>query len=177
MIKKFIIYLSVILTIFSCYNSGPKKPKNLISKDNMVNILIDARLLASANIKDKDTMKAHGIEIDSYVFEKHNIDSLQFALSNNYYAYNIKEYKEIYDHVVDSLEKLEAFFKELDLKEERKKKKKEEDSINSLKLTDSLKTAKMKDSLTTRLLKNKTNKKEEGVLITPVSETTSQSRK
>jgi hypothetical protein len=196
MLKRFLIYFSVILTVSSCYNSGgPSKPKDLISKDKMVNILIDARLMGSANRKDKDTMEAHGIEISSYVFDKHAIDSLQFALSNNYYSYHIKDYKEIFGKVKDSLETLKVVFKDLEIKEEREiKRKKEEDSINALKLPDSLKALPKKDalkilraqdslkkitkkdSLFKANFKNKL-KEEEGVLISPVSETSSQPHK
>ena len=49
-LKRFTIYLSVILLASACYNSGkPKKPDNLIAKEKMVDILIDAKLIASAN--------------------------------------------------------------------------------------------------------------------------------
>lgn len=187
MLKRFIIYLSVILTITACNNfSGPKKPKNLISKEKMVNILIDARLLGSANNINKNIMQKHGIEVSSYVFEKYGIDSLQFALSNEYYAYHIKDYEEIYDKVIDSLEELKVVFKDLELKEKKDKEKEEKDSINSLKTKkDSLNELTTQDSLKKpikrdSLIKSKFKKKfeeEEGVLISPVSETSSQSQK
>ena len=108
-------------------------------------------------------------------FEKYNIDSLQFAESNNYYAYHIKDYEEIYANVTDSLERLKVALKEIELKEE-KKKKKETDSINALKLKDSLKIQNKKDSLATKGLK-KAIKKEEGVLINPASDNNPRSYK
>ena len=171
MIKRFILFLIIILTAISCnFFDGPKKPKNLISKKKMVEILIDARLIGSATSINEEIMQKNGVKLDTYVFEKHGIDSLQFALSNEYYAYRIKEYEEIYNKVIDSLEKLKEVLKKLELKEEKEKKKIEEDSINFLNLPDSLKIKIKKDSLTERLLKKKLQKEEEGVLIEPISE-------
>ena len=186
MLKQFIVYIIIILTITSCNIGAPKKPKNLISKAKMVNILIDARLISSATYINKNIMQEHGIEIKNYVFEKHGIDSLQFALSNEYYAYYIKDYEEIYNKVIDSLEKLKIVFKEQELKEKREKEKHEKDSLSNLvktkdsisiiKTRDSLKLKTKKDSLA-EILRKKKSKINGGVLISPVSETNSRPRK
>lgn len=186
MLKKFTLYISILLTVLSCNIGAPKKPKNLISKAKMVNILIDSRMLGSATNVNRNILQKHGIEVKTYVFKKHGIDSLQFALSNEYYAYYIKDYEEIYNKVSDSLEKLKIVFKELELKEKRIKEKREKDSINNLvkekdsvsiiKTRDSLKLKRKKDSLYEILLKKK-RKKEDGVLISPVSKTNSLPRK
>ncbi|WP_308991432.1 DUF4296 domain-containing protein [Mariniflexile litorale] len=177
MIKRFIPYLSFVLLVVACNNfGGPKKPNNLISKKMMVNILIDARLMGSATHAYKQKMQERGIEFDSYVFEKYGIDSLQFALSNSYYAYHIKDYEEIYNTISDSLEKLKTVLNERKLEEEEKQKKRVEDSINALKVKDSLDISIKKDTLTEDLLKKKI-KEEEGVLINPVSHKNRRSRK
>jgi hypothetical protein len=145
--------------VASCGFGGPKKPKNLISKKNMVAILIDAKLLATATSANQSILESHGVQINRYIFEKYGIDSLQFAESNKYYAHKIKDYEEIYTKVTDSLERLKVALKELELKEE-KKKKKETDSINAV-------TA--KDSLAAVLVKKALNP-EEGILISPASD-------
>lgn len=186
MLKQFIVYIIIILTITSCNLDAPKKPKNLISKAKMVNILIDARLIGSATFINKSIMQKHGIELETYVFEKHGIDSLQFALSNEYYAYHIKDYEEIYNKIIDSLEKLKIVYKEQELKEKRAREKREKDSLNNLvkgkdsisiiKTGDSLKLKMKKDSLL-QILRKKKNKMDKGVLISPVSETNSLPRK
>lgn len=174
MIKQVLIYLSVIVLVVACGSGGPKKPKNLISKNDMVNILIDARLLSSANSASKDIMEQRGLKLDSYVFDKYGIDSLQFAESNTYYAYYIKDYEEIYNKVTDSLERLKTALNEQKIKEEKEQKKREKDSINALKAKDSLDVTVKKDSLTEDVLKKKL-KKEEGVLISPASSMNRQS--
>ncbi len=80
------------------------------------------------------------LRLSTYVFEKHGIDSLQFAMSNNYYAYYVKDYKEIYDKVIDSLEALKLVFKAQELKEKKELEQREKDSLNAIKIKDSLKT-------------------------------------
>ncbi|MDO7170930.1 DUF4296 domain-containing protein [Mariniflexile sp. AS56] len=174
-IKRFIPCFCLVLLVVACNSFGaPNKPSNLISKKNMVNILIDARLLGSATYFNKQKMQARGVELDKYVFEKYGIDSLQFALSNAYYAYHIKEYEEIYTSITDSLEKLKAVLKEQKLKEEEEKK--ITDSINALKPKDSLDIVIKKDTLTDVFLKKKIKREQKG-LISPVSDMNLQSEK
>lgn len=177
MIKYFITCLGVVFLVAACGFGGPKKPKNLISKKEMVNILIDARLLASATNIDKQKMQKHGVKLNTYVFEKYGIDSLQFALSNAYYAYRVKDYEEIYNEVTDSLEKLKTVLNDQKVKEEKERKKRETDSINALKDKDSLNVNAKKDSLTKKNIEKKRILDEEGVLISPVSSTSRQSQK
>lgn len=184
-LKRFIIYLGIVLFVTACYQyNKPVKPKNLISKKNMVDVLIDFKLISSANSVNRKIMENHGIYSESYIFKKHNIDSLQFALSNEYYAFNIKEYEEIYTNVKDSLEELQDIYKKLELVEEAEAKaQKKKDSINNalFKGKDSLTIIKIKDSLKIIIRKDSLNKtlleKEfKGVenLISPVSDTDSQ---
>lgn len=178
-LKRIIAFLAIILIAFSCNKvKGPEKPKNLISKEKMVDVLIDAKLIASANYANKKIMKEKGVNLKTYVYEKHEIDSLQFVLSNNYYAFHIKDYKDIYDKVEDSLETLKDKFKELEAKEWKDKTKREEDSLKSLSEKkvakninkDSLKTITSQDSIKKNLSKKKIREKS-GTLVKPVSDT------
>lgn len=138
MLKRFFIVFMPVLVLVAC--DGPKKPKNLISKKKMVNILIDAKLIASAKNVNRKTMEEKGIYPDTYIFNKYNIDSTQFAESNAYYTYRIKDYEEIYLMVKDSLAKLKATLKEQQEKEIGEREKKSRDSLNAvIKLRDSLK--------------------------------------
>lgn len=178
-LKRLAILVGVVLLVASCYQyKKPEKPKNLISKDKMVDILIDVKLISSANAANKKIMEDHGINPETYVFTKYNIDSLQFALSNDYYAFYSKEYEAIYTKVIDSLEALKGIYKALELKEEEEAKaKKKQDSIYRIINKDSFDSKKIeikKDSLTETLLK-KRFEEERGKLISPVSDTDSQS--
>jgi Domain of unknown function (DUF4296) len=119
MLKKFTPYFLVFMLVVSCYNlKEPEKPKNLISKTDMVNILIDLQLGASITApEDLKILDTNNVQLEKYIYNKYHIDSTQFALSNNYYAFFIDDYEEIYNKVKDSLEVLSDFYEKLELKE------------------------------------------------------------
>ena len=131
-----IIFLSFILV--SCHGIvRPEKPENLLSKRKMVEIIVDITLFSSAKGVNKYELQQHGVLPESYIYNKHNIDSLQFALNNEYYSYDIDEYEAIYQDVHDSLQSLKTFYKKLEDSERQAKK--ETDSIKKANVNDSLK--------------------------------------
>lgn len=121
--RKIIPYIVVFLFVASCYKfKEPEKPKNLISKADMVNILIDLKIIASVTaVDDIKVLDSNNVQSQKYVYKKYNIDSTQFALSNNYYAFHLKDYEDIYTKVLDSLEALSRFYEALELKELKEK--------------------------------------------------------
>lgn len=139
-LKRLGLVFIVLFSAFACSKlKGPEKPENLISKDKMVAILIDAKFISSASSKNKLIMRDSGLNVETYIYEKYNIDSLQFALSNSYYAFYIEDYADIYTRITDSLEVLQAELKEIESEEWKEKTKKEADSLKA--------TYKNKDSL------------------------------
>lgn len=150
MLKRFLLYMFSGLLLVSCYTfNKPNKPKHLISKKEMVNIIIDLKLLASSSGSNKKILENHGVYSEDYIYKKYHIDSSTFASNNNYYAFYINDYDDIYTKVSDSLKELSEFYKALEKKE--LKEKRARDSINSLRKKDSLSLLKTKDSL--KLLK------------------------
>jgi hypothetical protein len=132
-VKRFSPYIIVLLFVgTSCYKfKEPEKPKNLISKADMVNILIDLKLIASVTAaNDIKVLDSNYVQSEQYVYKKYNIDSTQFALSNNYYAFHLKDYEDIYTKVKDSLEALSRYYEDLELKE--LKERRTQDSIKAL---------------------------------------------
>ena len=93
------IFLFVVSTLFlmSCENLDLKKPSNLILEDQMVEILYDVVLINSAKGINKQLIEKDIKNPQTYIFEKHNIDSLQFAESNAYYSFKSDSYKSIYE--------------------------------------------------------------------------------
>lgn len=173
MLKRVVIPISLVLLMVSCYTfKKPEKPKHLLSKKEMVNIIMDLRLLASANGALQRKFEEYGIYSEAYVYKKYKIDSVTFTQNNNYYAFYIDDYNEIYNKVKDSLEELKKDLDALVIKETAEKRKK--DSINRVRKKDSL--IKVRDSL--KLIKEeiKTETHNKPKLIEPVSETTNQSR-
>lgn len=146
MFKRFIPYAIVLLFVVSCYKfKEPEKPKNLISKADMVNILIDLKLIASITAaNDLKVLDSGNVQSEKYIYKKYSIDSTQFAASNNYYAFHLKDYEEIYTKVKDSLEALSSFYEALELKELKEQRTK--DSLNSLVINDSIKPVSNTDS-------------------------------
>ncbi|NCO64883.1 MAG: DUF4296 domain-containing protein [Flavobacteriales bacterium] len=180
MIKKLTLYLGTLLLLVSCYTfNKPKKPDHFLSKKEMVNIILDLRIIASANGSNQILLQNQGIYSEDYVYKKYNIDSATFALNNHYYAFYVNDYDDIYNKVKDSLEVLKTTLEALSLEEEAQKRKtdsinnqKKRDSLNLLKTNDSLKLLPKKDSIFKVKFKEKIKPK----LIEPVSETTLQSQ-
>lgn len=106
MMKKYLyIVLSIILAV-ACNNNKielPEKPKNLIKKDKMIEVLFDMTMMTAAKGNQKHILEKNGVLPEHIVFTKHEIDSTQFALSNEYYSYDIDTYEEIYRAVQQKL--------------------------------------------------------------------------
>ena len=85
MLKK----ISVILLFLSCLacSDKPKKPDNLISETKMEAVLYDLYMINSAKGVNRKLLEKNGFVPETYILTKHNVDSLQFAESNNYYAF------------------------------------------------------------------------------------------
>lgn len=115
-------FLLIILLLFlvSCTsNTIYKKPKNLIPKDTMVDLLTDMMIATSSKyIKNKNLQTK--VEYMALVYDKYKIDSTRFKESNIYYTSKIDEYEEIHKQVKTNLEKR---------LEKLKKQQKKQDSI------------------------------------------------
>ncbi len=125
---KLTIILLLVLT--SCYKiDRPEKPNPLVSKDKMVAVLIDIALMNSAKSVNRKVIEKNGIVPEKHIYTLHGIDSLTFAKSNEYYAFEIKEYQEIYNKVKDSLDQLKEKYKAIEVKQKKEDAKK--DSIKN----------------------------------------------
>ncbi len=109
-------YFKFILILFltiSCNNNNiekPKKPKNLIKKDKMVEIIYEMTIFTAAKGVNKKLIENKGILPEDYIYNKYNIDSTQFAQSNEYYAYNLDSYEDIYTKVKLKLQNKKAYY-------------------------------------------------------------------
>lgn len=93
------IYIVFVLFFMACESKvNLKEPEYLISKNQMVDLLYDMHLVnGTQGIKDKNSEKNKNYM--SLVYEKHKIDSAQFAASNAYYVSNISVYEDIFEEV------------------------------------------------------------------------------
>ncbi len=110
MLKLWILFPLALL--FGCQDiKTPQKPDNLIPQDKMVNILEQAYLTNAARGVENKAIVEKGIYLDSLIYHKNGIDSLQFAKSNAYYASNLNQYSEIFRELERRLDRAQ---KELD---------------------------------------------------------------
>ena len=140
MIKRISLLIFILGLCVACNRiEKPKKPENLIAKNKMVDILFDVFIFNAAKGADKRKLESNNVTPTVYIYEKYQIDSLQFVKSNEYYAYDIKAYESMINKVEERIKTKKAKYqKEIDLKEEQKKKRL--DSIK--KIGDTLKTEK-----------------------------------
>lgn len=135
-------YWLVIASVFfvGCQDvKRPEKPKNLISKEKMADVLTEAYLSNAAQSVRNQAIFKEEISLDSLIFAKFDIDSLQFVKSNDYYAIDSNSYIEILEKVEANLEFYEESLDSIrdahqkqrnDIEEERNKKRKERASDN-----------------------------------------------
>jgi len=123
----------------SCVQKLIDKPDDLISKEEITNILYDLAILNAAKSTNPTILKDNDIDPMQFLFSKYKIDSIQFVESNQYYASLPEEYENIYTAVDERLksksEHIEATKKTADslkraeqkAKREKAKKKPESD--------------------------------------------------
>ena len=111
------IFILLIL-IMSC--SDQNSPTDLMSEQQMVDFLLDINIINSSRAyRNNSDLNYYNIK-DTFLYEKHNIDSLQFVNSNSYYSSKPKQYLRIYFE----LQKKMKFIKdsiEIELNQETKK--------------------------------------------------------
>lgn len=131
------VFFLIAICLLGCYSvDKPKKPDNLISQDKMVDIMYDVFILNSAKGANKAKLEDQGIFPQDYVFKKHNIDSLQFALSNEYYGFYVEDYEAIIGRVEERINRNKDKYQKL-IDDEEKDKQRKRDSIKTL--SDSIK--------------------------------------
>jgi lipoprotein len=91
---KKIFVMVIFLALFSCNNSA-KKPKNLISKEKLSEVIADFAIYEQAYvIQPKMDLE----DANLFVLKKHNISARDFKDSYNYYILDSKSLNEIYDN-------------------------------------------------------------------------------
>lgn len=143
-LKRISIIIILGFLVIACNNvNRPKKPDNLISKDQMTELLYDLYIVNSAKGVNRRILETNGFNPETYILTKYNIDSTQFADSNGYYAFDTETYKGIVEKVKERLEKEKQ---ELEDIKERKK-----DSIKKRKDSTNKKVKELKASIKNRI--------------------------
>lgn len=92
--KQLLTIFSILIFLSSCTsNTIYKKPKDLISQEQMVDLLVDMQLAVGAkSMKNIDNKRSNYMPL---IYEKYNVDSARFARSNFYYSTRIDDYTKI----------------------------------------------------------------------------------
>lgn len=102
-----IITITIALFFIGCQSiDKAEKPEKFIDKDTMEQILYDVAVMNAARGYNVQMLKKYDISPDTYIFEKYNIDSIQYAQNTAYYSANIDGYKTMYGNVERRLDVL-----------------------------------------------------------------------
>ncbi len=96
----------IVFIFFSC-NKDSKKitvPENLISQEKMIDVIYEMTLINVSKGVNRSVLENNGVVPDTYIYNKYKIDSLQFALSNEFYSNDLDKYLEIYNSVKEKLQ-------------------------------------------------------------------------
>lgn len=110
------------LIFYACSSPNPK-PKKVLSKEQMAEIIVDLTIynqsyLAKPDIKTED--------ISLFVLKKHNITAEDFRENYQYYTYAPAHLDEIYAHAKKIILEKEPSIKDTLRKEEERRKQEEE---------------------------------------------------
>ena len=86
-----------------------KKPKNLISEDQMVELWTEIIIAKNAkSIKNQKGQKK--INYMPFIYQKHKIDSAKFMQSNIYYTSKVEDYEKMFKRVEAKLRKIKEIY-------------------------------------------------------------------
>lgn len=101
--KNFLSFIILIILV-SCSDKPVQKPDNLLSKEEMENIIYDISILQAADVFKPEILVKNNIKIKNYIYKKYTIDSATFFQNYRYYAADIKVFKKIYKNVNNRIE-------------------------------------------------------------------------
>lgn len=96
-----LLFIAIALTTVSCKDEAVEKPKNLVERSKMVDIIYDLSILEAARTQTAGVQNYP--KSTEFIKNKYKIDSLTFAKSTQYYASDVKEYKKMYNEVKERL--------------------------------------------------------------------------
>jgi len=98
-------YWLIILTLaLGCQDvTYPEAPENLIPEETMIEIMADAYSGHAARSVNNRILRSNKVALDSTLYRKYQIDSLQFARSNAYYTTDLNRYNKLLKGVEEQL--------------------------------------------------------------------------
>ena len=102
--KKLFLLLAVLL--FNSCGGQQALPEGVLSEEGMIRVLIDIRLaegkISTLAVRGDSATKLYQL-LEERIFREHQIDSMTYRKSHDYYLLNPEKYLKITDAVIDSL--------------------------------------------------------------------------
>jgi len=103
--KQLGITVLLFLIVVGCAEKVVEPPADVIPREKMITVLYDLALLNATNSSFRNVMQKQNKQMMELLYERHNIDSLQLAQSDLYYASKPLEYEYIYEQIESRLKK------------------------------------------------------------------------
>ncbi len=101
--------LIVVFIVFGCQSvQEPEKPDNLISKEKMIDIMTESYLSNAARSVNNRKLRSYGLKLDSLIYAKYDVDSLQLVKSNSYYSADLETYESMFKTIEERLTALKV---------------------------------------------------------------------
>ena len=103
-LSKYALLIFLALGVFACQDVvRPDIPEQIIPEAKMVDVLVEAYIGNAARSNNNRVLRMGGVQLDSILYAKYEIDSLQFAQNTAYYASQIDPYMRILEQVETKL--------------------------------------------------------------------------
>ncbi len=129
---KYVLFIVLITGIFGCQDVvRPELPERIIPESKMADILVEAYIGNAARSNNNRVLRMGGVQLDSILYAKYAIDSLQFAQNTAYYASEIGPYMRILEQVEAKLSVVKKSLDSIALIDAEQQKKDKESLLDS----------------------------------------------
>ncbi|HPT30800.1 MAG TPA: DUF4296 domain-containing protein [Prolixibacteraceae bacterium] len=109
--RRYCLLLLILMIFASCGEDIGEKPANLLSRDQMVNVLTDIHLgdavYQTRSFSNEKLMKYSESDFYYSILKKYHLADSVFEKSLIYYSGKPKEYEKIYTRVINKLTEME----------------------------------------------------------------------
>lgn len=131
---KYLLLALILVQFMGCQDVvRPEPPQQMIPESEMVDILVEAYIGNAARSNNNRVLRMGGVQLDSILYAKYGIDSLQFAQNTAYYSAQIDPYMRILEGVEKELSKIKKSLDSIALIDAEQQKKDKEAMLDSVK--------------------------------------------
>ena len=133
-LSKYALSIFLALGLFACQDVvRPDIPEEIIPEAKMVDVLVEAYIGNAARSNNNRVLRMGGVQLDSILYAKYEIDSLQFAQNTAYYASQIDPYMRILEQAETKLSGVKKSLDSIALIDAEQQKKDKDSLLDSAK--------------------------------------------